>query len=506
MAIAPEEALIKVGKLYAELCNRRNLVAEEERYFRGDQPLQFASDKWREYHGQRYVRFSDNWCAPVANSPNERLRAIGFRLDDTAERSDDEKQLWNDWLANEMEAQSSQGWLHSIITSRSFVMVWGDRDNTPVITWERADQVIVGYDPERPSQRVAALKTWFDDKTEYATLYTVDQVWKFERPYTQAARESDSMIVVPPGSRAEGFFDRTTSSGLHVPTGVWDGGAWRQRQPDGDNSWPLNNPLGVVPIVEMANRPMLGADPLSEISGTRAMQDAINLLWAYLFNAADFASFPARVVMGAEAPKIPILNDQGQVIGERPADLKKLSEDRILWLTGQNSKIGQWDAAKLDVFTQVIETAVSHIAAQTRTPPNLMLLGKGMVNVSADGMKAAADGQVMKVKEMQLFLSPPTREVFRLTALVRDSKKVADACRAGVVQWKDAENHSEGQLVDALQKMSTFGFPFEWLAERYGLSQTEIGRVMKMRETQAAQDPLAQFAMSAATTGAPPQE
>jgi hypothetical protein len=80
--------------------------------------------------------------------------------------------------------------------------------------------------------------------------------------------------------------------------------------------------------------------------------------------------------------------------------------------------------------------------------------------------------------------------VFRLQALVRDEAAVAEQCRFGVVQWKDAENHSEAQLVDALTKLQTIGFPFEWLAERYGLSQTELARVQAMREREREQDPI----------------
>jgi hypothetical protein len=304
-------------------------------------------------------------------------------------------------------------------------------------------------------------------------------VWKWQRPYLEL--KSDG--VASPTSEA--FF--RTPAGIIVPALGSKG--WAPRQAADDNSWPLPNPLGVVPIVEMPNRPMLGGEPLSDISGTMAMQDAINLLWAYLFTAADFASMPARVVMGQEPPKIPILDDTGQVVGHKTVDLKKLSEDRILWLTGEDSKIGQWDAAKLDVFTGTIEVAVTHVAAQTRTPPHYLILGKGLVNVSADGIQAAETGLVKKVGEMQLFLSPPTRGVFQRFALVRDQQALAKQARFGVVKWKDAENHSEAQLVDALVKLQTIGFPFPWLAERYGLAPTEVERIMAMRQTEAEQDP-----------------
>lgn len=481
MAITAEAARSRVQALYEQISARRALVAKTEEYFRGKQSLRFASEKWAEYNAARYRDFSDNWCAPVANSPNERLRLDGFRLDDDPTRSDAEKSLWDAWTANDMEAQSSQGWLSSIITGRSYVLVWGTADDEPISTWERADQVTIGYDPERPGVAVEMLKTWHDGSTEFATYFTPDQVFKWERPYVDRKALTGT---VPP--KAEQFF--YTPSGIIIPT--LDSTGWQPRQPPADDTWPLPNPMGVIPGVEMPNRPMLGSEPLSDISGTMAMQDAINLLWAYLFNAADFASMPARVVMGQDPPKIPILDNTGQVVGEKPVDMKKLAQDRILWLTGENSKVGQWDAAKLDVFTTVIETCVTHVAAQTRTPPHYLVLGKGLVNVNAEGMKTAETGLVMKVKEMQLFLTPPTRGVFQRYALVTGNAALAKQALRGAAQWKDAENHSEAQLVDALVKLQTIGFPFAWLAERYGLSQTELERVLDMKQTERAQDPL----------------
>lgn len=177
MPLTLEEALSKTRQLYDELANRQSEYTKADEYYRGKQPLRFASDKWREYHAQRYEKFADNWCAPVANSPAERLRVDGFRLDDDPAESDVEKALWRGcWQLNNMEMQSSQGFLGSLIGSRSFVLVWGDSDGEPVVTWERGDQAIVGYDVERPGRRTAALKTWCDGDDEYATLYVDDQV------------------------------------------------------------------------------------------------------------------------------------------------------------------------------------------------------------------------------------------------------------------------------------------------------------------------------------------
>jgi hypothetical protein len=187
--------------------------------------------------------------------------------------------------------------------------------------------------------------------------------------------------------------------------------------------------------------------------------------------------------MGQEPPKMPILDDAGNVIGSKPVEIAKLEQGRMLWLTGEG-KIGQWDAANLEVFTNAIEVAVGHLAAQTRTPQHY-LIGK-MANLSAEALYAAETGLVKKVEEAQTFFTPPIREIFRLVALVNDDTRGAQLAELGDVVWEEAASRSEAQTVDSLQKLAALGFPFEWIAERYGLSAPDLERVKAMRAGEAA--------------------
>lgn len=463
MPITRDQALTWVDKLADELARRRPDAEKAIDYYEGKHPLAFASEEWRKVHQGRYAGFSDNWCQVVANAPNERLRTIGIRIDDGSGEATSplEREVMDDWAANDMDAQSSAGWLHSISASRSFVLVWDDGDGNPEYFWERCTEMVVGYDPEHPRRRQAALKLWTDDDLEYATLYTADEVWKFRRER------------------------RRRSSGIVLPVGV--GGSdrrWEPREVPGE-PWPLSHALGRVPVVEMPNRPLLGGKPLSEIAGTIAMQDAMNLLWAYLFGAADFASLPARVVMGQAPPKIPILDENGQKIGDREVEPEALTKGRLLWLTGQNTTIGQWAPANLEVFTKVIEVAKAHVAAQTRTPAHYLINTGSSANAPAESFTAAETSLVKKVEEMQLYLPAAVREVHALGRMVRGDRAGADLVRRASILWHDAENHSSAQLADALTKLRQIGFPFQWIAERYGLSPVEVARVVSMREAEA---------------------
>lgn len=468
MPLTSEQALRTLDTLYTRLAARRPSIDKLNRYFRGEQPLAYASEEWKAFHKGRFGNFSDNWCGVVANSPSERLKVNGFRLGDDVETiSTDEQRLMRAWHLNEMDTKSSQGFLQSIIAKRSSVLVWGDADDEPLITWEHPAQVLVDYDPQTGRRR-SAIKAWSEGDNEFATLYMPDEVWKFERP-----------------SVAGTALGGTTASGLHLPSGSYGDSGWKPRENTGDDTWPIANPFELVPIVEFPNRPMLGGEPLSDIEGTTSMQDAINLLWAYLFGAADYASMPARVIMGQEPPKVPVLDANGQKIGEKPIDVEELKRGRLLWLTGQNTKVDQFDAAKLDVFTEVINRGVRHLAAQTRTPVHY-IVGE-LNNVNGETLQAGETGLVKKVEEVQLFFSPAVREVKRLTALAMGQPRLAEACRMGTVLWADAETRTTAQAADAALKDRQIGFPLMWVAERrYGLSQTELVRLEAMIEEEAS--------------------
>jgi hypothetical protein len=460
------EALRLVALLENELLRRRGDVDRHNDYYRGKQPLKFASEQFRKYHGDRYHDFSDNWVQVVADSPVERLTVTGVKPTGV-DQADAES--WRVYQANALDADSQLGFLGAVTAARSFVLVWGnpDDEDTPVVTFEDATQCIVVYEPGSRRKRRAALKRWQDGTLEFATLYLPDDVWKFSRPLLSRQEKSPQMADVDEELKR-----------------------WRPRELV-DEPNPQPNPMGVVPMVELPNRPLLVEEPISDVSGVIAMQDAVNLLWAQLFTASDYASFPQRIVLGAERPMMPVLNQAGEVIGERPVDMEKFAVDRVLWITGEDAKTAEWAAANLKAYTDVIEIAVGHIAAQTRTPQHY-LIGK-MANLSGDALIAAETGLVKRVEEKELWFGQALREMFALVALAQDNPAKARAVAAGQVLWADAESRSQAQLADALLKLRQIGFPFEFLALRYGLTPIEVTDLLAMKQREAEADPVGEI-------------
>lgn len=485
------EALHLVALLESELIRRRGPIDRHNDYYQGKHPLRFASEEFAKFHGERYRDFSDNWVQVVADSPVERLMVTGFQADGDITA---DKDLWKVWQVNGCDADSQLGFLGSVTAARSFVLVWGNPDDeeTPVVTFEDASQCIVVYEPGSRRLRRAALKRWQDGNVDFATLYLKHEVWKFERPLSrqdkspQMADVDEAMrLWLPPGEERR----RRT---------------WEPRDIDGEPN-PQLNPMGVVPMVELPNKPMLVEEPISDVAGVIAMQDAINLIWAQLFTASDAASFPQRVIMGAERPMIPKLNSAGEIVGKQPVDLDKFQVDRVAWITGKDARIDSWQAANLAMYTGIIEVAVGHLAAQTRTPQHY-LVGK-MANLAEGALLAAETGLVKRVDEKKLWSGQGLREVATLIALARGETAKAAALRSGRVLWADSESRSHAQMADALLKLKQLGFPFEWLALRYGLTPTEVADVVAMREREAAADPVAEITrMMAQTPGPAPGE
>lgn len=458
--MTPEAAAKVLEKLARELQNRSPIVETLERAYRGDFDLKFASEDFRKYFRQRYAGFSDNWTQVVADAPHERLEIIGLRHGDGTE-SDGE--LWNSWLRNEADYFSDLSMLDAIVAKRAYALVWADSEGKAQITWEHPGQAIVAYNPETRARRFGA-KVWVEDEFEYATLYTPDEIWKFQRP---RSRSDETLEVVLPLT--------------------FEGG-WKPRIVQTDDVWPIPNPLGVVPLVELPNKPRLIGEPLSDIEGTLSMQHSINLLWAELFIAADAVGLPARVVTGAERPTIPVLDSDGNEVGRKPVALPELRERRMFWLEDPTAKIAEWSAADLSNITDVIARSVGHIAAQTRTPAHYFMTDGSFANVSADAMKALETGLVMRTKEKTQHFGRAVREVFRLVALIEAPEK-ADSVALGEVLWADIENRGDAQKVDALQKRHAIGYPLRYIFELDGMTDPEIDRVMDMVDDER-DDPL----------------
>jgi len=335
----PGTPLWHLARLHAALDARRPTIDRYAAYYEGHHPMAFASAKFRAAFGSLFSTFADNWCELVVDAVKERLHVEGFRFgaDTGADAA-----AWDIWQRNQLDADSSIAHTEALISGICYVMVWADDMGEPAITVEHPAQVIVSYAPANRRRRTAALKVWLDDEGyTLATLYLPTEVYKY--------RSSAKRLGTAPIQ-------------------------WVPRDTPGE-SWPITNPLGVVPIVALPNRARLLIEHRSEIASVLPVQDAVNKLVADMMVASEFAAFRQRWATGLEIPTDPVTG--------KPVEPFRAAVDRMWMANPPKDKIGQpigevrfgeFGISDLEPYTRAVELLVQHIASQTRTPPHYFYL------------------------------------------------------------------------------------------------------------------------------------
>src|SRR5215471_3885267 len=404
-------------------------------YYDGRHPLQFATSKFREAFGTLFAAFSDNWCQIVVDAPVERLKVVGFRVGSSV--SD---QAWSIWQDNHLDSQSVIAHTEAGKCGRAFLLV-DPNDGDPKITVEHASQMVVVTDPGDRQTRLAALKRWAgEDGYAYCTLYLPDVVLRFE-----SKERLDS-----PTTRVSGVESVERSDGHSE----------------------VSNPLGEVPVIELANKPGLLGEAHSDLEPAIPLQNAVNKLCSDLIVTSEYGAFPQRVVTGVEVPKDP---ETGQPLA---AAEMKAAMSRMWTFKPADARVTDLAPTDLQNFVNAIEMFVTHLAAQTRTPPHYLLAK--LVNMSGDALSVAEAGLVSKCKQKTLFFSDPWEEAMEL-ALQAAGTEEAD-CE---VIWANPERVAQGQLVDAAVKKQTLGIPLPVIWLELGYTPEQIAEMVKAEEAKA---------------------
>lgn len=440
-----------IRKLRARLDKRDSKVKEWNSLYDGERNLRFASPEFSEQVGGLFDGFSDNWSKTVPDTLRERLAVVDFQDEDGTS----DKEAMKAWTRTRADVEVGLAILDALVTARSHAMVWNPNGQSD-ITFIPAGQAIVDYVPGTRGVRRAGLNVWSDGSHEFATLFVRATATDRARVYRR---------------------QRAVNAGEWVSRTI---GLRTSEQTD------FVNPLGEVPIVEIANRARLHGKPQSEIAPVAPLQDGVNTLWAHLFTAADFAALPQRVVLGMDRPTKDIIDPEtGDIIDVENVPLGQYSKDRLLWLSKAGATIGQFSAADLGAYLKVIDQCVRHIAAQTRTPPQY-LLGE-MANIAADALESAESGLVAKAMDKQLHFGADLREIMRLEALASGDPGRAASLAMGRTVWRDAQFRSVAQYADALTKYKAIGVPDEALWRMIpGVRPEQVDEWIRLRDEQAA--------------------
>lgn len=422
--------------LLAELAKRRNAYARLRRYYDGVHLLPTAPDRATDKYRRLAELGVTNMCGLIVDTAVERLVPNGVRLSATAA---DDLAAWRDvWQTNGLDGVIPVGFEEALKVGLCPMLIWPETvDGETVVSWtiEDPDETIVAYEPGSRRKRAAALKSFKDDAdgTEYATLWLPDAVHAWVKP------EGASGWVIDP--------DETKSG---------------------------PNPLGAIPVLELASKRNVKNVPAPELStSVLRLQDRINKTMFDAVVGAEDGAFPQRVTIGIEVET----NEAGDPINPlTPGPGKVFVLDAV---EGQEAtaKIDQFDAYDIAQLISLAEASIKQLAAVSRTSVFYVLAG--LTNVGADTIRMADLATSGKIRGHMTRMSEVLEEGFALALKVLGKDAPPDI----EILWEPIEVRSPAELADAAIKLSQSGYPFAAIARYVGATPTEIERIEAERAT-----------------------
>lgn len=409
-------------------------ICELERYATGKQAMSFLSVDQRTAL-PKFGRMASNIPRLAVTSLAERLRVTGFTGAD----------VWTDWLRQDMDQLSTTAHHEALTFGAGYVIVWG-RNGSPLVSVESAKQVAVTRDPGT-REVVSAVKRWRTKETTEAVIYLPDRI---ERHRANT-----------PGAATAGFNLIET----------------------------LDNPLGVVPVVQLRNGERLLDDcGASEIDDLIPLVDGLNKLLADMMVSAEYTARPRRWATGIELVERPVLDDNGEPVleaGEPVIEtVNPIPEgNRAMISENDQAKFGQLDAAELTGYENACNVLLGQIMAVSALPAHYV----GVMHdnpSSADAIRSAEASLTARAEARQKVFGRSWEQVARLMVAVRDGLNPADVDVR--VQWADPATRSVAQEADAVTKLHQAGLlPATYALQKLGYTADEIAAIRAARRAES---------------------
>jgi hypothetical protein len=440
-------------RLEKELGGRQGQMQQMNAYYVGDHPLPFLTKahnaKIRDEFRQLLESARSNFMRLVVDAAEERLRVEGFRLSATGDALTDQES-WRIWQANQMDAESQTAFIEALVKGVCYLSVWAGEEFASIAV-EDPLETVVAYTPgSNYRARDAALKVWADgvNGVRRATVYLPDGIYRFEAP------------AEPTESRAP----------AHSASALESGTAWKPLGGDVDFTGDafVRNPLGVVPIVPLRNRPRLLCEGESELADVYRSQNLINGQLFLRCLAGYFGAHRQRWAVGLTLHE----DEKGN-----PVEPFDVAIDRLWSTENPETKFGEFEQTDLSGYIKAIEQDVLHIAVTSRTPRHY-LIEQGQ-SPSGDAIRSAEAGLVAKVRRKMRPFGEGLEEAVRLARLFQGEE---DAPVDSEIVWADPQTRTEAETTDAVIKQFQAGLiPLEAAQAELGYTQTEIARFRSQR-------------------------
>ena len=331
------------------------------RYYDGEQPLVYSSEKLKEIFSGLAARFTENWCAVVVDSVLDRMELYTPTVNGDEQTTQILRTLWEQTGLVDDEYSIHED---VSVTGESFVLAWPDADGIVAAFQNDARLCHAEYDTENPRRMRFAAKWWAAEGGVRLTLYYPDRL-----EYYATRRE------FKPG-------ETPTAKAFEPMTAT----------PDGESI--AVNPYEAIPVFHFrANRRRIK----SQLTNVVEVQDAVNKLLADMMVAAEFGAFPQRYVISAAG--IANLKNNPNAIWDLVA-----SEQGM-----QATQAGQFAATDLQNYLNAINKLSADIGIITRTPRHYFYQQGG--DPSGEALIAMEAPLNKKTVRLQATLTPVWRDL-----------------------------------------------------------------------------------------------
>ncbi|MEV7971084.1 hypothetical protein AB0O34_34590 [Sphaerisporangium sp. NPDC088356] len=119
---APQSPEERIQYLDGRLSAQIGKVEKYGRYYDSrNTPPAFAQQRFEEAFGAMFTQWKVNFGGLIVDSISERIKVEGFRM---TEDPDADRDAWEIWQKNCMDAESNAAHIDSLALSRSYAVVW----------------------------------------------------------------------------------------------------------------------------------------------------------------------------------------------------------------------------------------------------------------------------------------------------------------------------------------------------------------------------------------------
>lgn len=414
-----------IKRAYDALVGKHTEYTLSFQYADGNQPLRYSTERLKEAFRDLTTHFSQNWVSVVLNSVLDRMKFLGWSVDDTS---------GNDYFDEifETEQLAIEGYdAHKAVltTGEAFIIAWKEDEGVEVY-YNDPRMCHVFYEADNPKEKSFAAKWYVDSDTRYhMTLYYKDHLEYYQTAPTKNTPASANAFMPSEVSVAP-------------------------------------NPYGIIPVFHFViNR----HSNISELTNIVSLQDAVNKLFSDMMVSAEFGAFKQRYI---------ISNADIKTLRNAPNEIWQLpSGDGI----GQGTQVGEFGGTPLDNYLNGIDKLANSIAIISRTPKHYFYASGS--NVSGEALIAMEAPLIAKVEQYEEIFSVTWKELGSFLALLNGMAIPAQDIEA---VWTPAQSVQPKTEAEILKVLKETGIPLDIALRWAGKSEAEIKEIQDILKKEKA--------------------